>query len=170
MPKWVRTGTASNQYGQHRSHAGPLLTNYGPAHLQECSWYNWIPVWAVKQSESPWNHTQRVFYMLYLQVLTCESPGHQQDVFMDHVDGLMQGCSSALAMELLQSCTKPMMWDRRKGAEEVAHHVWYNEFWLLNSLWHSHIIWHHWNWSSLVEVIICSIKPLLPSVPEPIIT
>ena len=79
-------------------------------------------------------HTQRVFYTVYLQVLTCESPGHQQDVFMDYVSGLVQDCNSALPMELLQSCTKPLMWDRRQGAEEIAHHVWYNQFWLLNTL------------------------------------
>ena len=31
----------------------------------------------------------------------------------DDIDGLVQDCSisSALAMEILQSCTKPLMWD-----------------------------------------------------------
>ena len=31
---------------------------------------------------------------------------------LDHLDGLVQDCSnsSALAMELLQSCTKPLIW------------------------------------------------------------
>ena len=36
-------------------------------------------------------------------------------VYQDHTDGLVQDCSNsgALAMELLQSCSKPSIWTRK---------------------------------------------------------
>ena len=53
--------------------------------------------------------------MLVMKTILCNIPSHlfsHQCVNKHDVDSLVQGCSnsSALAMELLQSCTKPSMW------------------------------------------------------------
>ena len=55
--------------------------------------------------------TMLAHYILRGSALFCNSLN-----FHAHVDGLVQDCgnSSALAMELLQSCTKPSMYSYRK--------------------------------------------------------
>ena len=66
----------------------------------------------------------------------------------NYVDGLVQDCSnsSALALELLQSCTKPSMYSLCNslcvtygGFEASAKYT-------FNSFWPNDAMWHHESW------------------------
>ena len=98
---------------------------------------------------------------------------HTDNVFVAHqISGLVQDCSisSALAVEILQSCMKPSKWNT------VGHQAitwisvdqpigeWMSEcFYLINSSPPSATYMRQWIWSALVQIMACPLfcaKPL----------
>ena len=76
--------------------------------------------WQAQIEQVAWNITNSTTHIGFCAQITEKRHGHVSQQIVSpcgcsenhHVDGLVQDCSnsSVLAMELLQSCTKPLMW------------------------------------------------------------
>ena len=95
-----------------------ILWWYGTWYLKfHCAFHevNILETWDVQYADviSPFEIQLKECVWQFYQV-TCQMLGYQasRDLIIGYLDGLVQDCrnSSALAMELLQSCTKPSIW------------------------------------------------------------
>ena len=86
-------------------------------------------------------------------------------ILMPYINGLVQDCSisTALAMEILQSCTKLSIYGTGNKGVNIVYVCYAKLTPRVNSLWPSDAIWHPKSWTTLIQVMTCDVfgtKPL----------